>query len=124
MARQILTDKFWVEHQGQPTTPMQALMEARPGEDVQVSSIEEDSETLKDLVGALLPEMSEVERDILIMSINGLSIRDIADNVGISKSEIWRKLPGLKEQLAEAFNDNEEIQQRVLHARADSEDGA
>ena len=124
MARQILTDKFWVEHQGQPTTPMQALMEARPGEDVQVSSIEEDSETLKDLVGALLPEMSEVERDILIMSINGLSIRDIADNVGISKSEIWRKLPGLKEQLAEAFNDNEEIQQRVLHARADREDGA
>lgn len=102
-SRRVTVPDFWKHEQPQPTTPIQALMEARPGEDPETSTIEESDETIKSLVDALVPDLSELERDILIMHVNGLSVRKIADYVGISKSEIHRKLPELLELLAGGY---------------------
>jgi RNA polymerase sigma factor (sigma-70 family) len=98
-----------------PTTPAQALMEAAPGQDPQKSSIEPHE--LADVLDELLSELDEQSRDMVVMHVSGLSVREIAEMVGVSKSQVHRKLPELMEQLADKLKNNTEVMAYVQGTR-------
>jgi len=92
-----------------PATETEALMMAAPGE-----PIEDGDHPLTDAIevsmAAFLATLSDLERDIVVMSVVGkLSIREISAATGLSKSDVHRRLPGLMDRLAEAFQSNPEI---------------
>lgn len=113
MPRETPVGSFWVQDSKQPTTPIQALMEAAPGEDPATSSMEDASHALSDVIQTVMAEFDEDERDILTMHVMGLSVRDIASNVGWSKDRVHRNLPGLMEALTDKFKNNPEIMEYI-----------
>lgn len=113
MPRETPVGQFWVHYNQKPTTPMQALMEAAPGDDPEPSSMEDQDHQVGDVIRELLADFSEDDRDILVMHTNGLSVRDIASNLGWDKMKVHRRLPGLMERLAEKFTTNPEIMEHI-----------
>lgn len=119
MPRETPVGSFWVAQTEQPTTPLQALMEAAPGEDPAQSSMEDQDHELGDTIRQLLNDFSEDDRDILVMHTNGLSVRDIASNLGWDKMKVHRRLPGLMQKLAEKFRTNPEIMEHIYGSNDD-----
>jgi RNA polymerase sigma factor (sigma-70 family) len=101
---------FWIADKGAPTTPMQSLMEAAPNDPPRRSTME--AHPLADVIDDVLSEMDETDRDVVVMHVvGGMSIRDIAETCGLSKSDVHRKLPKLMEQLAELMRANPKIRE-------------
>lgn len=99
---------FWVADKTQPTTPAQALMESAPGDEPRRSTME--AHPLADVIDELLQQMDETDRDIVVMhTVGGMSIRDIAQTTGLSKSDVHRRLPNLMEQLTDLLKNNPTI---------------
>lgn len=100
--------QFWEPSQARPTTPAQALMEAAPGEGVAASTIE-DQHPLAEVLDELLADMDETDRDIVTMHVAGISVRDIAQMVGSSKTQVHRRLPILMREVAKRLRKSEEV---------------
>lgn len=86
------------------------------GVDVATSTMEPHE--LTDVIEDILSEFSEIDQDIIVMHlVGGLSVREIADMTGISKSQVHRKLPLLQQRLADAFRNNPTITEYVNGSR-------
>lgn len=65
---------------------------------------------LSGVIEKVLAEFSEQDRDIIVMSLMGqLSVRQIADNVGLSKSEVHRRLQVLVPELTAHLKENHAV---------------
>lgn len=65
---------------------------------------------LTEVIEKVLAEFDETDREILIMSLMGeLSVRQIADMVGLSKSEVHRRLAVLKPELEAHLKENHAV---------------
>lgn len=93
----------------QPSTPIEALMEARPGEEPALSREEELAQPAKrDLyaVDEALKTLSGSERHVVQrVVVDGLSLRQVAEEMRVSKTTVARRrdaaLAKLKEMLEE-----------------------
>jgi DNA-directed RNA polymerase specialized sigma24 family protein len=98
MPRETPVPEFWVRNEKQPSTPMQALMEAAPGEDPELSVLEEKDSLMERGIALFEDVLEPDELEILRMHyVKKMSIRDIADAMGTSKDTLHRKLGPLKE---------------------------
>lgn len=77
----------WLPSRARPTTPLQALMEARPFAEPQVSIAERMhvKDLLADAIETLTPEEVWVFNAIVI---EGLSLRTVGKQLGVSKNTI------------------------------------
>lgn len=74
----------------------------------------EQSHSLDQIIASAMEELTDTERAIAVAAfVEGLSVRQIAELTGVSKSEIHRKLPVLKERLAKSLIKHEEITRYV-----------
>jgi len=100
--RPILAPEVFGPDQAPPTTPIEALQRSGPFEPEK--STMERSHPLEAAIDKALSGFSELDRDMVIMHlVAGLSIRQIAGLTGLSKSDVGRRLPKLKERLATAM---------------------
>jgi RNA polymerase sigma factor (sigma-70 family) len=75
-----------------PQNELEALMMAGPGEELSVVM----KTAVSRAVAAVLEGLSEDEKDMLMMRlVSEMSVRDIADCMGMSKSDVHRRLPPL-----------------------------
>lgn len=90
--------EVWVKDQAPPTTPIQALMEGVWGEEE--STMERADPTPTPEEADVLAQFTDLERDILLMQLEGLSLRDIASLTGLSK---WKLHEMLLPELTKRF---------------------
>lgn len=65
---------------------------------------------LQEVIEKVLAEFDETDREILTMSLMGeLSVRQIADMVGLSKSEVHRRLQVLVPELTAHLKENNAV---------------
>jgi RNA polymerase sigma factor (sigma-70 family) len=83
-------------------------MEAAPGQEVRVSTMEADDSVMERVRGAL-STLTEDERDIVLLHYNGLSVRAIADAMGMSKTTVHNRLPALLDRATELVKADEEL---------------
>jgi RNA polymerase sigma factor (sigma-70 family) len=66
--------------------------------------------SLQEVIEKILAEFDETDREILVMSLMGeLSVRQIADMVGLSKSEVHRRLQVLVPELTAHLKENDAV---------------
>lgn len=108
MPNVILAPEIFGPDRDPPTTPMEALMRSGPNEPEE--STMERKHPLEAAIAEAMSDFTELEQDMLVMLLVGqMSYRRIAESVGLSKSEVHRRLPKLQERLAKAFKSNPEI---------------
>jgi len=115
--RDFPTDKFYGPDGATPSTPMQSLMETPPGETPQVSTLEEDH-PLREVIAGVLGELEPDEIEMVMLNVNGFSVREIAELLGTTKSSVHRKLPALMGRVAQLMKANQEVTNYV-HPPAD-----
>lgn len=70
----------------------------------------ERSHPLDAAIASAMSELTEAEQTLAVMAfVEGLSVRQIADLSGISKSEIHRRLPALRVKLAALLKSNPDV---------------
>jgi len=100
-------DKMWEMKRAKPATETEAIMMAAPNEEL---SVQPQDHPLKDVIAELLGEFNETDKALIVMKVvEGLSIRDIAEVMQLSKSDVHRRLKPLMERLKELFMSNPEI---------------
>ena len=98
MPRETPVPEFWVRDTKQPSTPMQALMEAAPGEDPELSALEETESLMERAIALFEGILEQEELELLRMyNVEKLSYRDIAECMNTSKDTIHRRLAPLND---------------------------
>ncbi len=97
--REFPTPAFYDPDPSVPTTPWEAMLQE--GEPVESTIERSDRSPVYD---ALADVLTSQELDILELHSNQFSVRDIAEMLGISKTTVHRKLPGILATAAEAMS--------------------
>lgn len=85
---------------GRPSNPYEALMECPPGVEPELDSV--TAQEGMERVDALLALLPPRERQVLVLCVlEGLSVREAAEAVGLSKSQVQRFVQRAKDSLAE-----------------------
>jgi len=102
-------DKMWELKRAQPGSETEALMMAEPGDDAPPDVA---AHPLQEVIAEALATFTETERDLLVMkTVEGLSIRDIAEVMRLSKSDVHRRLKPLLQRLTDLLKDHPEIRE-------------
>ena len=101
-------DQMWARQKAKPTNETEALMMAAPGEYVAAPT----EHPLADVIAGLLGEMDDTSREIIQMKLLAdMSVREIAEALGLSKSDVHRRVQALTDRLAEMFENSPEIKE-------------
>lgn len=85
-----------------PETPYEAMMQAPPGEEPEMSSLEK--EPLLEIIGDAVDALPERQKWIIqAVWWRGLSLQEAGDEIGISKTQAHRDLHAAYEQLRETL---------------------
>lgn len=102
-----------------PSTPMQALMEAPPHHEPEVSQVE--LLELRDVLADAIDQLDDRARYVFEQHvIGGVAIRQLADWLGCSKSTIWKIKKRAIRLLRKSLSDHPAIQAYLT--RFDQED--
>ena len=72
-----------------PETPMEALMQAAPGEDVRESVIE--LQPFREAVANCIEQLNEQERFIIdAVNTEMISLEELGERLGVTKTHAWR----------------------------------
>lgn len=77
---------------------------------------------LAEAISQALSDLEADEIEMVMLHINGFSVRDIAELMGTNKSRIHRALPELMKRVSTLLRGNEEITNHVHGRRDDGSD--
>lgn len=101
-------DQMWSRQRAKPTSDIEALMMSAPNEYVEPDT----KHPLADVITTLLEDLDDVSRDIIQMKLLAdMSVREIGAHLGLSKSDVHRRVQGLMDRLAEMFENSPEIKE-------------